>query len=144
MYIFLWITNFSPIRSLWQTIIFYHFFFLCWYTNYKFNICLPHSSTLGPVVRRLISTNLGLNLNLGFLFFCSRAFSPVIFSVLYRASNHGIHWRQKELDWVYLLSHFQILILIFLLILGYLIPALNNPALLDKFNPFGLSLYFSL
>ena len=39
-----------------------------------------------PVVRKPISTNLGLNFNLGFLFFCSKAFTRIIFTILYRAS----------------------------------------------------------
>jgi len=54
---FLW-TN-SLIRSLWQTIIScYHVFFCADIQITNSIICLSHSSTLGPVVRRLISTNL--------------------------------------------------------------------------------------
>ena len=44
----------------------------------------------GPVVRRPISANPGLNFNLGFYFFCSKAFFRIIFSILFRASNHQI------------------------------------------------------
>ena len=43
---------------------------------------------LGPVVRRPISANLGLNFDPGFFFFCSKAFSPIIFSIIFRASNY--------------------------------------------------------
>ena len=45
---------------------------------------------LGPVVRRPISANPGLNFNPGFLFFCSKEFSWIIFSILFRASNNKI------------------------------------------------------
>ena len=50
---------------------------------------------LGPVVRRPISTNLGLNFNLEFFVFCSKAFSPIIFSILCLASNHQIEAQKK-------------------------------------------------
>lgn len=46
--------------------------------------------TLGSVSRRLTSSNRGLNFDLGLILFCSRAFSLIIFSVLFRASNHQI------------------------------------------------------
>ena len=42
----------------------------------------------GPVVRRPISANPGLNFNPGFFFFCSKIFSRVISSLLFGASNH--------------------------------------------------------
>ena len=45
---------------------------------------------LGPVVRRRIRANPGLNFNSDFLFFCSKAFSWIIFSILFRASNNEI------------------------------------------------------
>ena len=44
----------------------------------------------GPVVRRPITANPGLNFNLGFFVFCSKAFSRKIFSILFRASSHQI------------------------------------------------------
>ena len=44
----------------------------------------------GPVVRKPISTNSGLNFNRGFLFFSSKAFTWIIFTILYRASIHYI------------------------------------------------------
>ena len=40
--------------------------------------------SLGPVVRRPISANPGLNFNLGFFVFCSKAFSRIIFSLLFK------------------------------------------------------------
>ena len=43
---------------------------------------------LGPVVRRPISANLGLNFDPGFFFFCSKAFSRIIFSIIFGASNY--------------------------------------------------------
>ena len=42
---------------------------------------------LDPVVRRPISLNSGLNFNLGFFVFCSKAFSQINFSTLLRASK---------------------------------------------------------
>ena len=44
----------------------------------------------GPVVPRPISVNPGLNFNPGFFFYCSKVFSRVISSLLFRASNHQI------------------------------------------------------
>ena len=45
------------------------------------------NTQLGPVVRRLISANPGLNFNQSFLFFCLKTFFRIIFSLLSRASN---------------------------------------------------------
>ena len=45
-------------------------------------------SNLGPVVRRPISANPGLNFNPGLFFFSSKAFSRTIFSILFRVANH--------------------------------------------------------
>ena len=42
----------------------------------------------GPVVRRPISANPGLNFNPGLSFFLSKAFSRTIFSILFRVANH--------------------------------------------------------
>ena len=54
-----------------------------------FFVSLQYGRThLGPVVRRPISANLGLNFDPGFFFFCSKAFSPIIFSIIFRASNY--------------------------------------------------------
>ena len=44
----------------------------------------------GPVVRRLISANPGLNFNPGLFFFSSKAFSWTIFSIRFRVPNHQI------------------------------------------------------
>ena len=44
----------------------------------------------GPVVRRPIGANPGLNFNPGRFFFWSKAFSPTIFSILFRVANHQI------------------------------------------------------
>ena len=43
-----------------------------------------------PVVRTPVSANPGLNFNLGFFFFLSKAFSWIIFSIFFRVSNHHI------------------------------------------------------
>ena len=43
-----------------------------------------------PVVRRPISSNPALNFNTGFFFFCLKAFSRIIFPLLFRAFNHLI------------------------------------------------------
>ena len=53
---------------------------------------------LGPVVRRPISANPGLNFNPGFFFFCSKVFSRVISSLLFRASNHQIVGRKNKTE----------------------------------------------
>ena len=44
----------------------------------------------GPVVRRPISANPGVKFNPGFFFLCSKVFSRIIFSVIFRSSNHQI------------------------------------------------------
>ena len=44
----------------------------------------------GPVVRRSISANPGLNFNPSLFFFLSKAFSRTIFSILFRVANHQI------------------------------------------------------
>ena len=49
-----------------------------------------HGKELGPVVRRPISVNPGLNFNPGFFFFCSKTISRIIFSSLFIESNHQI------------------------------------------------------
>ena len=82
--------------------------------------------TLGPVVRRLISANPGLNFNLGFFFFCSKAFSRIIFTILFRASNHQIVGKNSKTEFAFKFSYLNSN---FTLTLGYLNPALKNPAL---------------
>ena len=49
-----------------------------------------HGKELGPVVRRPISVNPGLNFNPGFFFFRSKTISRIIFSSLFIESNHQI------------------------------------------------------
>ena len=49
---------------------------------------------LSPVVQRSFSTNLGLNVNSGSLWFCWKAFCWATFSILFRASNH-LPWSQR-------------------------------------------------
>ena len=58
---------------------------------------------LGPVVRRPISINPGLNFNPCPFYFSSKAFSQTIFSILFRVANRQICW-QKELNWICFLS----------------------------------------
>ena len=45
---------------------------------------------LGPVVRRPISANQGLNFNPGLFFLSSKVFSWTIFPILFRVANHQI------------------------------------------------------
>ena len=55
----------------------------------------------GPVVRRPIRANAGLNFNLGFSFFCSKAFSRKSFSILFRASNHQIVGKKNKTEFAF-------------------------------------------
>ena len=43
-----------------------------------------------PAVRMPVSANPGLNFNLGFLILLSKELSQIIFSILFRVSNHQI------------------------------------------------------
>ena len=45
---------------------------------------------VGPVGRRPIGANPGLDFNANFFFFLSKAFSRTIFSILFRVFNHQI------------------------------------------------------
>ena len=49
----------------------------------------------GPVVRTPVSANPGLNFNPGFVFFLSKALSRIIFSILFRVSNHQIESKKN-------------------------------------------------
>ena len=51
---------------------------------------LSRNGTQGPVVRTPVSANPGLNFNPGFFIFLSKALSRIIFSILFRVSNHQI------------------------------------------------------
>ena len=81
---------------------------------------------LGPVVRRPVSANPGLNLNMSFFFLliCSQAFSRIIYSILFRASNHQIVGKGIKLNLLFKLSYLN---WNFALTRGYLNPVLNNP-----------------
>ena len=55
-----------------------------------------------PVVRRGISANPGLNFNPGLLFLCSKAFfSGIIFSILFRASNHQVVCKKNKAEFAF-------------------------------------------
>ena len=56
---------------------------------------------VGPVVRSPISANPGLNFNLGFYFFCSKAFFRIIFSILFRASDHQIVDKNNKTEFAF-------------------------------------------
>ena len=60
----------------------------------------PNPNSQDPVVRRPISANPGLNFNLGFFFF-SKAFSRIIFSILFRASNHQIVGKKNKTEFAF-------------------------------------------
>ena len=57
---------------------------------------LGSTKGLDPVVRRPISANPGLNFNPGFFFFFSKAFSRIIFSRPFKASNHQIVGKKNK------------------------------------------------
>ena len=55
---------------------------------------------LGPVVRRPISANLGLDVvNTGFFFFCLKGFSRIFFS--FRASHHQIVGEKNKSEFAF-------------------------------------------
>ena len=79
----------------------------------------------GPVVRRRISANTGLNFNLDFFTPLFESLFGIISSILYRASNHQILIKKNYTEFLLKLSGLKSE---FTLTLGYLNPALNNPA----------------
>ena len=81
--------------------------------------------TQSPVVRRPISANPGLNFSLGFLFFVQKYF-PGYFSLFF--IEYQLFTFQAKRIKLNLLFKFSDLNLYFALTLGYLNPALNNPA----------------
>ena len=99
----------------------------CFYFHKKKVLKNYVRNELGPVVRRPISANSGLNFNLGFFLFCSKTFSQIIFSILFRASNHQIVGKKNKTEFAFKLSYLNSN---FALTLGYLNHALNNPALI--------------
>ena len=56
---------------------------------------------VGPVVRRPISANPGLNFNLGFYFFCSKSFFRIIFSIPFIASDHQIMDKNNRTEFAF-------------------------------------------
>ena len=52
--------------------------------------CATLALQLGPVVQMPVSANPGLNFNPGFFFYLPKALSRIIFSILFRVSNHQI------------------------------------------------------
>ena len=79
----------------------------------------------GPVVRRRISANTGLNFNLDFFIPLFESLFRIISSILFRASNHQILIKKNYTEFLLKLSDLKSE---FTLTLGYLNPALKNPA----------------
>ena len=79
----------------------------------------------GPVVRRRISANTGLNFNLDFFTPLFESLFGIISSILYRASNHQILIKKNYTEFLLKLLDLKSE---FTPTLGYLNPALNNPA----------------
>ena len=48
-----------------------------------------------------VTANPGLNFNLGFVFFLSKALSGIIFSILFRVSNHQIVGKENETEFAF-------------------------------------------
>ena len=59
------------------------------------NLACVQSGVLGPVVRTPVSANPGLNFNPGFFFLSSKAHCRIIFSILFRVSNHQIEGKEN-------------------------------------------------
>ena len=76
-----------------------------------------------------VSANPGLNFNPGFFFFLSKALSRIIFSILFRVSNHQIVDKENLTELAFKLQHLSSN---FTLTLGYPNPAPNNPAQVYK------------
>ena len=74
------------------------------------------------------SANLGLNFNLGFFFFLTKAFSWIIFSIFLEYLIIKLQTKRIKLTLLFKLNSF--LNSSFTLTLGYLNPALNNLALI--------------
>ena len=62
----------------------------------------PSSSTaLCPVVQTSVGANLGLNINPSFFFLLSKALSSILFSTLFRVSNHQIVGKENETEFAF-------------------------------------------
>ena len=48
-----------------------------------------------------VSANPGLNFNLGFFFFCSEAFSRIIFSIFFRPSTYQIVGKKNTTEFAF-------------------------------------------
>ena len=83
----------------------------------------------GPVVPRPISAWPRVKFNPGFFFLCSKAFSRIIFSLIFRASNHQLVDKRIKTEILFNLSNLNSNLA---LTLGYLNPALNNSAQVSK------------
>ena len=66
-----------------------------------------------------------LALHLGFFFLCAKAFSRIIFSVIFRASNHQLVDKRIKTEMFFKLPNLNSNLA---LTLGYLNPTLNNSA----------------
>ena len=77
-----------------------------------------------------VSANLGLNFTPGFVLFLSKALSWIIFSILFRVSNHQIEGRENLTEFAFKLTYLSSN---FALTKGYLNPASNNLAQASKF-----------
>ena len=86
---------------------------------------------LDPVVRMPVSSNPG---NLGFFIFLSKALSRIIFFFLFRVSNHQIVGKENWIE-MNLLFKASYLSSNFALTVGYLNPALKNPAQMFSWCP---------
>ena len=67
-----------------------------WRLSHDYKLCL--ASIQGPVVRTPVSTNPGLNFNPTFFFLLSIALSRIIFSILFRVSNHLIVGKKSKTE----------------------------------------------
>ena len=72
-----------------------------------------------------LARNLGFNFNPGFFFLCSKALSWIIFSDIFRASNHQPVDKRIKTEMLFKLSNLNSNLA---LTLGYLNPALNSLA----------------
>jgi len=58
-------------------------------------------SGFGPVVRTPVSANPGLNFNPGFFFFLSKALSRILFSILFRVTDHQIVGKENLTEFAF-------------------------------------------